>query len=145
MSVKHATLLRDLFWDQSQLELFQFPDLHKAYFGISGVTFDTLLWSISKANIDQTDETGRTSLSWVCQTGDDKSAAQLLARGANPDTSDLRGRTPLHWSTYASSTACLRLLLAAKADVNAKDRGGRTALALSTGNHTDFLRLLLAS
>ena len=121
MSVKHATLLRDLFWDQSQLELFQFQDLHKAYFGVSGVTFDTLLWSISKANIDQMDETGRTSLSWVCQTGDDKSAAQLLACGAKPDTSDLRGRTSLHWSTYASSMACLRLLLAAKADVNAKD------------------------
>lgn len=106
MSVKHATVLRDLFWDQSQLELFQFPDLHKAYFGVSGVTLDTPLWSISKANIDQIDETGRTSLSWVCQTGDDKSAAQLLALCANPDTSDLRGRTPLRWSTYASSTAC---------------------------------------
>ena len=130
MSSESAALLQQLFWDQSHFDIFQFPQLHKAYLGIAGVTFDMALASAQRPDVDEKDATGRTTLSWACQRGDPLTVSRLLKCGANPNMSDLRGRTPLHWATQSSSIESMSFLLAAKADMGLHDRDGRTPLAL---------------
>ena len=144
MSSDCAALLQQLFWDQSQFDIFQFPQLHKAYLGISGVTFDVALASIKRPDVDEIDATGRTTLSWACQRGDPLAVSLLLKYGADPDMSDSRGRTPLHWATQSSSIESMTLLLAHRADTELHDRDRRTPLALcSIMCNVDFVKLLL--
>ena len=144
MSSDSAALLQQLFWDQSQFDIFQFPQLHKAYLGIAGVTFEMALASIQRPNVDEKDATGRTTLSWACQRGDPLAVSQLLKYGADPNMSDSRCRTPLHWATQSSSIESMSLLLAHKADTELQDRDGRTPLALcSIIRKVDFMKLLL--
>ena len=144
MSPESAALLRQLFWDQSRFDIFQFPQLHKAYLGIASVTFDMALAAIQRPDVDEIDATGRTTLSWACNRGDPVAVAQLLKYGADPNMSDSRGRTPLHWVTQSSNIESMSLLLAHRADTELKDRDGRTPLALcSIICKVDFVKLLL--
>ena len=144
MSSDSAALLQQLFWDQSHFDIFQFPQLHKAYLGIAGVTFEMVLASIQRPNVDEKDATGRTTLSWACQRGDSSAISQLLKCGADPNMSDSRGRTPLHWATQSSSIESMGLLLAHRADMELQDRDGRTPLALcSIICNVDCVKLLL--
>ena len=144
VSSDSAALLQQLFWDQSHFDIFQFPQLHKAYLGIAGVTFDMALASIQRPDVDEKDATGRTTLSWACQRGDPLAVSQLLKYGADPDMSDSRGRTPLHWATQSSSIENMSLLLAYRADIELQDRDGRTPLALcSIMGNVDLVKLLL--
>ena len=144
VSSESATLLQQLFWDQSHFDIFQFSLLHKAYLGIAGVTFDMALASTRRSDVDEKDATGRTTLSWACQRGDPLAISELLRYGANPDMPDSRVRTPLHWATQSSSIEGMRLLLAAGADMELQDRDGRTSLALcSIIDNIDLVKLLL--
>ena len=146
VSSKSATLLQQLFWDQSYFDIFQFPQLHKAYLGIASLTFDMVLASIRRSDVDEKDATGRTTLSWACQRGDPLTISKLLRYGANPDMPDSGGRSPLHWATQSSSIEVMRLLLAAGANMELQDRDGRTSLALcSIIYKTDFMKLLLGA
>ena len=146
VSSESATLLQQLFWDQSIFDIFQFPQLHKAYLGIAGVTFDMALASTRRSDVDEKDATGRTTLSWACQRGDPLAISELLRYGGNPDMPDSRGRTPLHWVTQSSSIESMRLLLAAGADMELQDRDVRTSLALcSIMYNIDFVKLLLGA
>ena len=120
--------LCDLFRDQSQLDLFHFPELHKAYLGVSGKTFESVLLSTPRSSIDEADALGRTVLSWVAQRGDRDTMGQLLCCGADPNKTDASAESPLHWSVYAEDETCLQLLLRAKADVDMRDVCGRTTL-----------------
>ena len=144
MSSDSAALLQRLFWDQSHFDIFQFSQLHKAYLGIGGVTFDVALASIQRPDVDEKDATGRTTLSWACQRGDPLAVSRLLKCGADPNMSDSRGRTPLHWATQSSSIESMSLLLAHRADIELQDRDGRTPLALcSIMCNVDSAKLLL--
>ena len=146
VSLESATLLQQLFWDQSLFDIFQFPQLHKAYLGTAGVTFDMALASTRRSDVDEKDATGRTTLSWACQRGDPLAISELLRYGANPDMPDFRDRTPLHWATQSSSIEGMRLLLAAGADMELQDRDRRTSLALcSIMYNIDFVKLLLGA
>lgn len=146
ISSESATLLQQLFWDQSHFDIFQFPLLHKAYLGIAGVTFDMALASTRRSDVDEKDATGRTTLSWACQRGDHLAISELLRYGANPDMPDSRVRTPLHWATQSSSIESMRLLLAAGADMELQDKDGRTPLALcSIIYNIDLVKLLLGA
>ena len=139
-------LWRDLFSDRSQLEECNFPNLHKAYFNISGKTFQSVLIQTQRSVIDQVDGLGRTLLSWAAQRGDYETVQQLLASGADPDRPDLEGKTPLHWSASAVGASCMQALLYAKADVNARTRDGDTALYWVVGTQEDsreYIRTLL--
>ena len=144
MSSESAVLLRQLFWDQSRFDIFQFPRLHKAYLGIGSITFDMALASVQRSDVDEIDVTGRTTLSWACHRGDPLAVSQLLRYGADPNMSDSRGRTPLHWATQSSSIESMSLLLAHRADTELQDRDGRTPLALSSIIcKVGFVKLLL--
>ena len=144
VSSEPATLLQQLFRDQSHFDSFQFTQLHKAYLGIAGITFDMALASTRRSDVDEKDAMVRTTLSWACQRGDPLAISELLRYGANPDMPDSRGRTPLHRATQPPSIESLRLLLAAGADIDIQDRDGRTSLALcSIMCHIDVVKLLL--
>ena len=107
----------------TQFDSFRFTSLHKAYLGLSGLTFNQVLASTIRSDIDEGDYQGRTVLSWAAARGDSRTVEKLLACGANPENKCLRQRTPLHYAASADvSTA--EILLDAKADVNVMDEGG---------------------
>lgn len=122
--------LPQLFHDRSQLADLGLSALHRAYLGISSLTYDDVLASTPRSGIDAVDGTNRTVLSWACGRGDCFTAVKLLSCGADPDKPDNWGRTSLHWSIYAQNSCCTNLLLTAKAQVNRKAKNGQTAFSM---------------
>ena len=113
--------------NMTQFDSFGFSSLHKAYLGLSGFTFDQVLASTKRSDIDESDYQGRTVLIWAAARGDSRTVEKLLACGAHPENKCLRQRTPLHYAASADvSTA--EILLDAKADVNVTDEFGRTPM-----------------
>ena len=114
----------DIFFQNiTQFDSFGFGSLHKAYLGLSGFTFDQVLASTKRSDIDESDYQGRTVLIWAAARGDSRTVEKLLACGAHPENKCLRQRTPLHYAASADvSTA--EILLDAKADVNVTDEWG---------------------
>ncbi len=79
----------------------------------------------------------------ACSSGDAKSAARLLNKGAEVMTVDEGQRTPLHVAAAAGETRMVKLLIKRGAVVNAKDQEGKTPLDLATtGNHPKTSKLL---
>jgi ankyrin repeat protein len=140
------SVLRQFFYDQSHLNVFNFPDLLSAYLDLSGKTFGSILSLTLRSAIDQVDVNGRTTLSWAAQKGDSEIVIQLLGCGADPNCADAYGLRPLHWSAYAATNECMRVLLAAKAEIDAKENCGRTALAYAVelSDDVSFTELLLS-
>ena len=114
----------DLFCqDTTHFDVFGFSSLHKAYLGLSGLTFNQVLASTKRSDIDDSDYQGRTVLSWAAARGDSRTVGQLLACGANPEKKSVKNGSPLHYAVEADvSTA--QMLLDAKADVNITDEWG---------------------
>lgn len=81
--------------------------------------------------LDQGDVTGRTSLSWVAQQGNDLLVDQLLMCQADLEKADSSGRTPLHWAVVAGKLRCVNSLVMMGADIFAKDKLGRAAIHLA--------------
>ena len=78
------------------------------------------LTTVSRAEIDQEDFTGRTALSWAAQRGDIQAIQILLMKGADPNRADVEGKTP--FSHCDIDPHCLRILLEAGAHVNHTDK-----------------------
>ena len=106
--------------DFTQFDSFGFTSLHKAYLGLSGLTFNQVLASTKRSDVDECDYQGRTVLSWAAARGDSQTVGKLLACGALPEKKCLLQRSSLH---YAASTdvSTAEILLDAKADVNVAD------------------------
>ena len=118
---------RLFFQDMTQFDYFGFTSLHKAYLGLSGLTFDQVLISTERSHIDESDYLGRTVLSWAAAQGDSQTVGKLLACGASPDWPCRQNRSPLHLAISADvSTA--EMLLDAKADVNIANEYGAIPL-----------------
>lgn len=84
------------------------------------------------ADIDATDEEGRTALAYCIYHGRGYNIANLLTAGANPNLADQQGRTPLmelrrHIPVLWISDT-VQQLVRAGADVNLRDGRGRDAL-----------------
>lgn len=118
----------DLFFkDIIQFDSFGFSSLHKAYLGLSGLTFIQVLASTRRSDIDKSDYQGRTVLSWAADRGDSQSVGKLLACGAHPNKKTMWGHSPLQFALYADiSTA--EMLLDARADVNLADDLGSISM-----------------
>lgn len=143
--VKRLESLCSRVGDQSQVRVFGFPKLHKAYLETAGKAFNDQLHLTPTSAIDVLDSCGRTTFSWACQRRDLTSARELLNRGADFDKPDRLGLTPLHWAVVDDSlNPCIELLVTAKADLNAKDPKGRTAFLRSVGNVHNLRQLRAA-
>ena len=133
--VQCGNFVRKWLWNQSQVDLLEFPELHKAYLSISDVEFSTALCATPRFAIDQVDSLGRTLLSWASEKGDFTIVAQLLACGADPHVTDSSGLNSLHYAVKSSSEKCVRLLLVSKADPEARTIFG-TPLHYAAANGT---------
>ena len=146
LSSHESGVWRSLFASFASLSQFEFPELQKALLGLSGRDFDTVIRSMQRAEIDQVDRIGRTTLSWAAARGNLDAVQQLLQRGADPDKADMSGKTPCHWCF--TSVECLEALLDAGADVGARDLGGGTimmrVIMKSHDETVSFVELLLA-
>ena len=116
------------FYDHSwRFDSFAFPELHKAYLGLSGNTFEEVLAVTNREAINDKDQFGQTSLHWACGRGDSDAVTRLLACGADPNKQDMNGASALHFVVDSKCTTA-HLLLDAKASVNLRDRQGYTPL-----------------
>ena len=108
----------DLFrQDSTHFDSFEFSSLHKAYLGLSGLSFNQVLASTNRSDIDETDYQGRTVLSWAAARGDSQTVGKLLICGAHPEKKCRRGYSPLHLAVGADHLTA-EMLLDARADVN---------------------------
>ena len=134
----------DLFFqDIIQFDSFGFSSLHKAYLGLSGLTFIQVLASTSRSDIDKSDYQGRTVLSWAATRGDSQSVGKLLACGAHPDKKSMWGHSPLHFAvvTDASTT---EMLLDARADVNIENDLGAIPTHCVTSRTSSLVKRMVA-
>ena len=133
----------DLFFqDISQFDSFGFSSLQKAYLGLSGLTFNQVLASTKRSDIDKMDHRGRTVLSWAAARGDSQIVGKLLTCGAHPEKKSKGGQSPLHLALLADlSTA--EMLLDAKADVNIANDIGEIPLHYVTSRTSSLIKRMV--
>ena len=133
----------ELFYqDVAQFDSFGFSSLHRAYLGLSGLTFNQVLASTKRSQIDKSDYQGRTVLSWAAARGDSQTVGKLLACGANPEKKCMWNCSPLHYAAYADvSTA--EMLLDAKADVNGTDDWDRIPMHYVTSRTSSLIKRMV--
>ena len=133
----------DLFYqDITQFDSFGFSSLHKAYLGLSGLTFSQVLASTKRSDVDESDYQGRTVLSWAAARGDSRTVEKLLACGAHPEKRDAMNCSPLHFALRADvSTA--EMLLDAKADVNITNEWGSTPMHYATWQTSSLIKRMV--
>lgn len=129
----------DLFYqDIAQFDSFGFSGLHKAYLGLSELTFNQALATTKRSDIDESDHQGRSVLSWAAIRGDSQIVEKLLACGAYPEKQCLTGDAPLHFAVIADvSTA--GMLLDAKASVNVADEWGAIPMHYVTSQTSSLI------
>lgn len=94
-----------------------------------------MLRSIS-ADVDTRDETGRTLLSKVAESGSRLTTTLLLKKGANVHSRDDGGRTSLSWAASNGNddgNRVIQCLLEEHADIESRDNNGRTPLSWAAG------------
>ena len=122
----------DLFFqDITHFDVFGFSSLHKAYLGLSGLTFNQVLVSTKRSDIDKSD-----------YQGDSLTVGKLLACGAHPEKKDKNDCSPLHFAATADvSTA--EMLLDAKADVNVTDEWGAIPMHYVTSQTSSLIKRMV--
>ena len=138
--------LQNIFSDTTRLKTWKFSLLHKITVGLSSLDLLSVVKSLSLAEINGLDGTGRTALWWAAARGNDEHVKILLSYGASHSLLLESGSSSLHTAAYMQRKKCLRSLLEAGAEVNQTD--GRKCLpfmraTMSTGN-IDALKLLLS-
>ena len=86
---------------------------------------------LAYSGLDDKDNQGRTSLSWVAQQGNESLVNLLLTCQADPDKADSLGRVPLHWAVVSRNPGCVESLAVAGAHVFAKDKLGFTPIHIA--------------
>ena len=109
---KSEDCLRDLFPNTKQLEKCRFSQGHRIILQLAPTSLESML-ALSTARIDDTDRSGRTSLSWAAERGDLESVRILLRYGADPNITDDLGMSAL---LYASGATRRDALLSWKQD-----------------------------
>ncbi|XP_037486635.1 serine/threonine-protein phosphatase 6 regulatory ankyrin repeat subunit A-like isoform X1 [Triticum dicoccoides] len=77
-----------------------------------------------QVNVDATDESGETALSYAAVNGTVNVVRYLLDHGANPDKSGPGNRTPLHMAVAKGNCEIVKVLLSKGADVNCYSDSG---------------------
>jgi ankyrin repeat protein len=131
--------LANLFQSTDYLESRQFSMIHKIVLGVLNLDLGLTLEG-STSDIDRTDSSKRSPLSWAALRADTEAARTLLRYNANINSRDVSGKTALH---YARNAAVTKLLLAANASVDIRDVYGRTALHAACRRGPDIRRVKL--
>ncbi|XP_036355681.1 ankyrin repeat, PH and SEC7 domain containing protein secG-like [Octopus sinensis] len=102
----------------------------------------------SGANMDMSDEKGRTALHYAVKSRKIDAVASLVSRGANVNKQNSDGNTPLHWAVRKNYKDVVKVLLSSKGNnilqVTQRNNKGWTPLHLaSLYGHTDTAKLLL--
>ena len=116
-------------------ELYNFTPLHLAVLGLRNGSLDGILHD-TEMHPDETDQIGRTALTWAALRGDHEALETLLAHGADCNKTDKIGNAPLSYAVRKCSR-CTELLLQANANVQIKDAFDATLLHRATPFHTD--------
>ena len=133
----------DLFFqDITHFDSFGFSSLHKAYLGLSGLTFNQVLASTRRSDIDKSDYRGRTVLSWAAGRGDSQTLGKLLTCGAHPEKKCLKGNSPLHFAVFADLLTA-ELLLDARADVNIANDFGAIPMHIVTSRTSSLIKRMV--
>ena len=133
----------DLFFqDITQFDSFGFSSLHKAYLGLSALTFNQVLASTRRSDIDKSDYRGRTVLSWAAARGDSQTVGKLLACGAHPEKSSIEAHSPLH-SAVSANLSTAEMLLDAKANVNVSTCWGATPMHFVTSRTSSLIKRMV--
>ena len=95
------------------------------------------------ADVNASDEQGKTPLHDACLKGHSETVRLLLDHGANIGARDKSGATPLHDAALGGEPATIKLLLDRKADALARDDDGQTALDYAQKlDRADAVRIL---
>ena len=132
----------DLFFQNiTQFDLFGFSSLQKAYLGLNGLTFDQVLASTKRSDVDECDYQGRTVLSWAAARGDSQTVEKLFACGANPENRYAM-QSPLQYAVSVDvSTA--EILLDAKADANIANNVGAIPMHYVTSKTSSLIKRMV--
>jgi ankyrin repeat protein len=84
------------------------------------------------ANLNVTDESGRTPLHWAVGSQHSDCVQTLVDAGSDPNIADDRGETPLHEAAYTGHDACIQTLVESGANPNITEIRGRTPLHTAT-------------
>ena len=123
-----------------------FSGLHCAsFFGI--IELVTVFVNAKRCEINQSDCTDNTPLSWAAMNGHDGVVKQLLEReDVDPDRLDSTHNTPLSWAASNGHEGVVRLLLCQK-DVDPNRPGGQGGTPLfwaTNSGHEGVVKLLIA-
>jgi ankyrin repeat protein len=105
--------------------------VHKIVLGISSVSLDDYLLSLSAADIDKKDVMGKTPLHFAAVRGDLDAVSTLLQHEADPNVKSDALWTPLHEAAISSNYKSFQPLLMAGAHVDALNSRGQTALSMA--------------
>jgi ankyrin repeat protein len=106
--------------------------------GLSGMTKILLT---SGAEINATNNFGRTTLSLACSMGRLPVAQYLVEKGANVNSQDIEGLTPLMLAISSGQAGLVDLLLQNGANPNLRSKNGKNATDFARGN--DKMREIL--
>jgi ankyrin repeat protein len=100
-------------------------------------------WIIANnANVNLLDVSGRTALTYACESGDLEMANLLITNGTNVNLGQFR--TALQTASQGGHEAVVKLLIDSGADVNKKGKSTQTALvAASQVGHEAVVKLLI--
>ncbi|KAJ5723182.1 hypothetical protein N7488_001217 [Penicillium malachiteum] len=101
------------------------------------------LFSKKGLDIEATDSSCRSPLSYAAEKGHSKVMRLLLQMGADIERTDSYGRSPLSWAAENGHENAVRLLLDSGADSTTQDGSGQSPLSCATKNgHQNVIRLL---
>ena len=113
--------LRALFPREIFLEKSNFSLLHRIVLGLNPISLDTIIDSLSRSVINESDAHGRTALWWAARRADALKVSLLLKHGADANTKNITGNTPLMTAMKTKNQTCIRLLLDAGSDIHQRN------------------------
>ncbi|KAL9116731.1 MAG: hypothetical protein Q9187_006741 [Circinaria calcarea] len=137
--------LRALFPGQGLLENSNLSLLHRTVLGLTLINLGTLLDSLSKLAINESDAHGRTALWWATSRGDALTISLLLKYGADANKLTLASSSPLHAAIFVKNHTCINMLLNTGCIVDYMDAQGWLPLHHSCyyGSSVDIMKALL--
>ena len=105
----------------------------KRFSGVHVIVYLGLNEMIAFCKVELEDESGRASLSWAAQGGQEAVVLLLIERGGvDINAKEKCGKTPLMWAAEYGHMAVVRLLVERNdVDISVKDKDGQTPLSVA--------------